>query len=296
MNPWINYHHLYYFKTIAEEGSISRAAEKLLIGQPTLSAQLKQFEDQLGVSLFERQHKKIILTEQGKLALDYAKNIFRMGSEMYEVLQDRIRPQKTHIHIAALDSIPKQIIMQLVRESLKFSSCQITLSEGKFNELARELSAHRVDLVVTNFLPNGTDARGLYPRLIAKNNVSFFASSKFKNLKKNFPQSISGQPLILPTFDSRLRQDLEHWARLNNLELNIVVESQDISVKKMVAVHEMGIFPAALHSVIESLERNDLIEIGGIQGIHEEVYLLSAQRKIENPIASHLMKNFSVKV
>ena len=90
MNPWINYHHLYYFMTIAEMNSISRAAEKLLIGQPTLSAQLKQFEEQLGVLLFERQHKKLILTEHGKLALEYARNIFKMGGEMYEALHDRI--------------------------------------------------------------------------------------------------------------------------------------------------------------------------------------------------------------
>ncbi len=62
MSPWINYHHLFYFKTIAEEGSVSKAAGKLRIGQPTLSAQLKQFEDAIGVQLFERQHKKLLLT------------------------------------------------------------------------------------------------------------------------------------------------------------------------------------------------------------------------------------------
>ena len=89
-NPWINYHHLFYFKTIAEEGSVSKAAEKLRLGQPTLSSQLIQFEDNLGVKLFDRSHKKLILTEQGNIALDYAKNIFRMGSEMYEVLHDRL--------------------------------------------------------------------------------------------------------------------------------------------------------------------------------------------------------------
>ena len=62
MNPWINYHHLFYFKTIAEQGTVSKAAERLNIGQPTLSAQLKQFEESLGVSLFDRQHKKLLLS------------------------------------------------------------------------------------------------------------------------------------------------------------------------------------------------------------------------------------------
>jgi LysR family transcriptional regulator, transcriptional activator of nhaA len=79
METWINYHHLFYFKVIAEEGSVSRAAEKLRLGQPTLSAQLRQLEESLGVRLFERRHKKLILTEQGKVALEYSKNIFRTG-------------------------------------------------------------------------------------------------------------------------------------------------------------------------------------------------------------------------
>lgn len=58
MKPWVNYHHLVYFKTIASESGIARAADKLRLGQPTLSAQLRQFEETIGVKLFDRQHKK----------------------------------------------------------------------------------------------------------------------------------------------------------------------------------------------------------------------------------------------
>ena len=46
---WLNYHHLIYFREIAKEGSISKASEKLLIGQPALSAQLKQLEEELQI-------------------------------------------------------------------------------------------------------------------------------------------------------------------------------------------------------------------------------------------------------
>jgi LysR family transcriptional activator of nhaA len=54
-----NYHHLYYFYTIAKLGSISKACEKLRLCQPTLSAQLKQFENYLKFKLFERENKKL---------------------------------------------------------------------------------------------------------------------------------------------------------------------------------------------------------------------------------------------
>ena len=294
MNPWLNYHHLFYFKVIAEEGTVSKAAEKLRIGQPTLSAQLKQFEDALGVQLFERQHKKLVLNEYGKVALDYAKNIFRLGSEMYEVLHDRFKPLKPSLHLGALDSVPKHIVTQLTKQALKISPCQITLSEGRFDELHRELTAHRMDLIVTNFIPSGINAKGLYPKLIGKKNVAFYAAPKFKHLKKDFPKSVSGAPLILPTYDSKLRQDLDHWAKLNQIDMNIVVETQDISVQKLLASKEIGLIPAVSNSLKELLISGELIEIGQLKGVHEELFLVSAQRKIENPIVAKLKDSFAV--
>ncbi len=294
MSPWINYHHLFYFKTIAEEGTVSKAAEKLRVGQPTLSAQLKQFEDTLGVQLFERHHKKLVLTEQGKVALDYSKNIFRMGSEMYEVLHDRLKPLKPSLHLGALDSVPKQIVLQLVRHAFRISPCQITLSEGKSDELLRELVAHRMDLMVTNFLPTGIDSKGLSPKTITKKNVAFYGAPKYKALRKGFPKSISGEPMILPTYDSRLRQDLDHWAKLHKIELNVITESQDIAVKKLMAINEMGLIPTATHTVTGQVLRGELVEIGQLQGVHEELFLVMAQRKMANPIASKLMESFVV--
>ncbi len=294
MNQWINYHHLFYFKTIAEEGTVSRAAEKLRIGQPTLSAQLKQFENTLGVQLFERQHKKLILTEQGKVALDYSKNIFKMGSEMYEVLHDRLKPLRPLLHVGSLDSIPKQIVLQLVKQALKISPCQVTMSEGNSDFLLRELSAHRIDLVISNFLPNGIDSKGLFPKSIIKKNVAFYSAPKYKHLRKGFPNSLSGQPMILPTYDSKLRYDIDHWAKVHNIELNIIVEGQDIATKKMMAIDGMGIVPTATHSVSRQVLAGELVELGHLQGVHEEVFLISAQRKMVNPIAARLMDAFTL--
>ncbi len=294
MSPWINYHHLFYFKTIAEEGSVSKAAEKLRIGQPTLSAQLKQFEDNIGVQLFERQHKKLILTEQGKVALDYSKNIFKMGSEMYEVLHDRLKPLRPALHIGALDSVPKQIVLQLVKQAFKISPCQITLSEGASDHLLRELSTHRMDLMVSNFLPTGIDAKGLFPKTIAKKNVAFYGDPKFKNLRKGFPKSLSGQPMILPTYDSKLRYDIDHWAKVHEIELNIIAEGQDIATKKLMAIDGLGILPTATHTVTRQILSGELTEIGQLQGVHEELFLITAQRKIANPIAAKLMSTFTL--
>jgi LysR family transcriptional activator of nhaA len=143
-------------------------------------------------------------------------------------------------------------------------------------------------------LPTGADGKGLYPKSITKKNVAIYAAPKFKSLRKGFPKSISGEPMILPTYDSRLRQDLDHWAKLNKVELNTIIESQDISVKKLMAVSELGLIPTATHTVTGQILRGELVEIGVLQGVHEELFLVTAQRKIENSIASKLRDSFVV--
>lgn len=292
MNPWINYQHLYYFKTIAEEQTVSKAAEKLRLGQPTLSAQLKQFEESLGLALFERQHKKLTLTEQGKVALQYAQNIFRMGNEMVEVLNDRLRPSRVHLQIGALDSIPKQIILNLSKAAYSLGPSSVSLVEGKVEELLRELTAHRIDIFVTNYLPTSKEVRGLYHRSVIKNPVSIYGAPVFRKLKSGFPKSLDGQPFVLPTFDSKLRHDIEHWFQLNGLQMDVVAETQDISLKKLMAIENIGLIPAAPHTVQRQIEQGELVEIGHLNGVTEELFLISADRKIANPIAAKLMKSF----
>jgi len=294
MHIWINYHHLFYFKIIAEQGSVSKAAEVLRLGQPTLSAQLKQFEESLGVQLFERSHKRLSLTEHGQMALEYAKSIFELGSEMYEVLHDKFTSSRVHLQIGALDSIPKQILLQLSKAAYKLESCQISVIEGKLDELVRELAAHRLDLVLTNFLPVGSGGRTFYHRTIVKKPVSIYGTHRFKKLRENFPQSMNGQPVILPTFDSKLRYDLEHWSKTRGVMLDVIAETQDIALKKLMAVDGLALIPAAAHTVTRQVLAGDLIEIGKLTGIYEELFLMRAPRRKSHALASTLMEKFSV--
>ncbi|MBI1823345.1 MAG: LysR family transcriptional regulator [Nitrospirae bacterium] len=294
MTPWINYHHLYYFKAIAEEGSVSKAAAKLRLGQPTLSSQLKRFEEILGIRLFERKHKRLVISEQGKIALEYARNIFKMGNEMIEVLNDRFHPARVNVQVGALDSIAKLVLLRLAKTAYKIGSCHISLMEGKTEELTRDLLAHRLDLFVTDFIPTGEETKSLIHRLVVKRPTSIFGAPEFKLLRKNFPKSLSGKQFIFPTFDSRLRHSVEQWFRLNSLSTDIVAETQDISLRNLMAIEGLGLIPSARFNVERHVKTGALIEIGSLQGVNEELYLVAAQRQIANPIASHLMREFSV--
>lgn len=292
MKPWINYHHLLYFKTIANEGSIARAAEKLRLGQPTLSAQLRRFEDTIGVTLFERRHKKLVLTEAGRMALRYANEIFRTGDEMLEALYDRLAPTRTHVQIAALDSVPKHLALAVVRAAFSIGDCMVTVLEGKGDELVRELAQHRIDLFISNYLPSTHEARGLYSKSIAKMPVSLCGAPKYKYLKSGFPESLARAPMILPTAHSKLRDDLEHYFKTAEIALDVVAETQDTILQKLMAVEGIGIIPIPTFAVEDLVKAEQLLILGQLPGVFEEFYLVAASRKIENPISSQIMKSF----
>lgn len=292
---WLNYHHLYYFWTIANEGSIAKAAEKLRLGQPTLSTQLKQLEDTLGSALFERKNRKLILTEAGQVALEYANEIFRLGSEMVEALHDRLPlAAKTHIQVGALDSVPKQLTLRLTQAAYEAAPCLVSILEGKGDELLRELLAHRLDILLSNFPPSIGEESRVYAKSIAKVPIVICGAPQYRHLSKRFPQSLAGQPFVLPTFHSKLRHDLDHYFRLNQIPIAPVAETQDTSLQKLLGSSGVGLIPIAEAAAEDLLREKSLIKIGRLEGIFEEFWLISASRKIENPVAAKLMRSFSL--
>ena len=88
---WLNYHHLLYFWTVAKEGSIARACEKLRLAQPTISGQLRLLEDTLGEKLFVKQGRGLAMIEVGQVVYRYADEIFGLGRELQDVLKGRPR-------------------------------------------------------------------------------------------------------------------------------------------------------------------------------------------------------------
>lgn len=291
---WLNYHHLYYFWMIANEGGVAKASQKLRLGQPTLSTQLKQLEDAFGKPLFERKNRKLVLTESGKIALRYANDIFRMGQELSEVMNDQSVGSRSHVAIGALDSVPKDLILSLTLESRKFSDCFVSVLEGKGDELFRELASHRLDLIVSNYPPPANDQFRSYSRSVSKIPVAVYGSKEFVHLKKGFPRSLNAQPFVLPTAHSKLRSDLEHFARVNQLNFIPVAETQDTSLQKLMGIRGVGLVPLPELSSRESQKVGQLVQIGRLEGVSEEIWLITADRKVENPIAAHLMKTFTV--
>jgi LysR family transcriptional activator of nhaA len=294
MKNQLNYHQLYYFKIVSDEKSVSKAASRLLIELSALSSQLKDFEENLGIKLFDRTNDELILTEHGKLAYKYAAQIFKLGSELKEVISGIKEPDQPILKIGALDSIPRQILSKIVRFSRQDTLCKIMVFDGDPETLLLKLKNHEIDLLLTTFLPTGEGCENILPRLLSKTQVSFFGAAQEWHLKENFPESIKKYPLVMPTYDSKLRFDIDKWFKEKGWKPNIIVESQDISVKKNIAMDDIGILPTAEHTVQKQVQAGELVCIGALEGVFEELFLLSADKLIPNQIARRVFKSFEV--
>jgi len=236
----------------------------------------------------------MILTEIGKAALDYANEIFRLGDEMMEVLKDKSVTNETHLQIGALDSVPKNVILRLTKSAYRIAPCTVSILEGKGDELFRELYAHRIDLILSNYPPPALEQKQVYSKSVAKSPVSVFGPSQFQSLRKSFPNSLNGKPFILPTAHSKLRHDLDHYFKLQGIHITPIAETQDTSLQRLMATEGLGLAPFP-EIAIEELEREGKLKrIGRLKGVYEEIWLISAQRKLENPVAAELMKHFTL--
>tara|TARA_B100000315_G_scaffold180706_1_gene169533 strand:+ start:49 stop:936 length:888 start_codon:yes stop_codon:yes gene_type:complete len=292
---WLNYHHLYYFWITAKEGSITGASKKLGIGQPTISTQIKNLEDALNQSVFSREGKRLNLTETGRVVLDYANQIFTLGNELMEVVKDGNFSRRPHIQFGALDSVPKSFVKMLIHSAQKICPCTIAVLEGEGEYLFRELEAHRIDLVISNFPPTVGESREYFSRFLAKFPISIFATKKFESLKRDFPKSLNEQPFIMPSLHSKLRHDLNHFFKINNISVDVLIETQDTSIQKLLGIESMGLVCLPEFAGKELVSEGKLVKIGTLRGVMEDFWLVSSPRKIPNPIAVTLMKNFELK-
>ena len=82
----LNYKHLHYFWIVAKEGGIARASERLFITPQTISGQITLLETYFGAELFSKVGRNIVLTETGRLVLNFADEIFSLGSELEQMM------------------------------------------------------------------------------------------------------------------------------------------------------------------------------------------------------------------
>lgn len=149
--------HLRYFAAVAETGNLSRAAEKLFIAQPPLSTQIKQFEQELGVSLFTRHPKGVRLTAAGERLLPAARHLLERAAGLRDTARMAGREAREPVGTLTLGYVPSAsstVLPELVR-GLRKSNPGVTLQlrEMISDEQNDALVAGHIDAGVARTLP-----------------------------------------------------------------------------------------------------------------------------------------------
>jgi LysR family transcriptional activator of nhaA len=287
---WINYHHLIYFKEIAAQESVSKAAEVLKVGQPALSSQLKNLEEYLGVKLFERKKRKIFLTEPGKVVLEYANKINSLGQELMQLIDDKVFTNEIHLSIGALDSIPKHLICDIVDLAHKKTDCFLSIYEDSPDALVRSLLAHQIEVMISDQEITRFQRDNIYSKKILHQPIFAYASEDFKHLKRNFPKSLDGVPCIVPTVHSKIRTSLDHYFHSNGIRPKLIAETQDTSLQKILATRGDGVIFLPGFTAKELVYEKKLSKLGKLKEVYSEYFLVYSERIIENPALDLILK------
>lgn len=282
---WLNYHHLLYFYTIAREGSVTAAARKLHLSQPTLSGQLHQLEETLGEKLLVKRGRGLVLTDTGQMVYRYAEEIFGLGREMVEALRGRPTQKVLQFSVGISDVLPKLVVYHLLEPALTLpGGVRLTCREEPMDRLLSALSVHEVDLVLTDApLPALSGVRA-YSHLLGQSTISFFAAPGLAaSMKGPFPACLDGQPILLPPETAALRRPLEHWLETVGVRPRVVAEVDDSALAKAFGRAGLGFFVAPSASRVEVCRQYEVLCIGEVPELKESYYAVSVERRIRHP-------------
>ncbi len=294
-DEWLNYHHLRYFHAVAREGSVSRAAEKLRISQPAICAQVKQLEAALGETLYRRSGRSIVLTDFGRTIHSYAEEILALGRELLTVARRAPSARTPRLQMGIVDSFPKLLSLEILRPVFaQEPAVRVTCHEGKLDDLLGQLAAHRLDALLADEPPPSSAKVKTFNHPLGASGVTFCASPALaQKLTGRFPRNLHGARMLLPTQNTALRRELEKWFRAVAIEPLVIGEFEDAALAKIVATEGLGVTVVPTIVAAEAIERYGFVSIGRTGECQTQLYLITAERRIEHPIVALLAREAS---
>ncbi len=282
---WLNYHHLLNFWLVAREGSVQRASEVLHVTPASVSTQVRQLERTLDVKLFQKEGRGLVLTQIGEEVAEYAKQIFSTGRELMEMVKGRPVGRPMELRVGIREVMPKLVAFQLLQPALELEQpIRLVCEEGDMGELIADLAIHKLDVVLTDTALDPLYKVQAHSYRLGVSDVVIVGTKELaKQYRGEFPSSLEGAPMLLPTQSSVLRRQLDRW--LHDLGLTPVIRGEFADSAMMKIAGRSGLGLLAVPSIIEADVKKlyGLLRVGLASGIQEQFYAVSAERRIKHP-------------
>jgi LysR family transcriptional activator of nhaA len=290
----MNFKHLYYFWVTARAGGVMRAGEQLHVTPQTLSEQIKLLEESFGRKLFRKKGRQLELTEEGHKALSYADDIFALGSELRDAMNNTHAGVRTlEFRVGVADSVAKSVAYRLLAPALAISEpVRLIGSEGKFPDLLAQLALHRLDLVIADEPLSKRISVKAFNHALGSTSMSFFCTSKLKaTLKGKFPQCLHQAPMLIQGAASSVRQQLEGWLVRQKIQPRVVGEFDDGALMTAFGREGRGVFMSPSILEKETVAQYGVQVIGRSEELVEEFFAVSVKRRISHPCVAAITQN-----
>jgi LysR family transcriptional activator of nhaA len=284
----LNYHHLRLFRAIAQDGSLTRASARLNLSQSALSTQLQKLEASVGHQLFDRQGKRLVLTEAGRIALDYADTVFAAGEELVSTLAGRPRANRQVLRVGAITTLSRNFQIEFLQPLLGQTDVELVVRSGTIRELLSQLDAHTLDIVLANAVIRRDGGAALHAHLIDRQPVSLVGPPTGERLR--FPRDLQDRPLLLPSLDSDIRVAFDRILETAGVRPMVLAEVDDMAMLRLVA-RESGALALVPPIVVrDELATGRLVERCRVPNLTEDFYAIVQSRRFPNPVVKHLIE------
>ena len=285
----LNYNHLRYFWAVAHEGSLTRAAEHMNLSQSALSVQIQKLEHQIGHPLFERVGRKLILTEAGQIALDYADTVFKAGDELMSTLRGRPLATRQVLRVGALTTLSRNFQLEFLRPLVGRSDVELIVRSGNIRDLLTQLEAHAIDVVLANSAAPRDARSSLRNHLLNEQPVSLVGHPRPNGRKFKFPDDLRSEPILLPSLDSDIRVAFDRVLELAGIRPIILAEVDDMAILRLLAREREGVTLVPPIVVRDELDTGVLVEHCRIPEVTETFYAIVQKRRFPNRLLSDLL-------
>ena len=280
----LNFHHLRYFWSVAKEGNLTRAAQRLRVAPSALSAQIRQLEAQLDQDLFVREGRRLLLTEAGKIALAHAEEIFAAGSRLSATLSQG-RKHEQVFRAGAVATFSRNFLSAFVMPVFQQGGERLRLESGSEEELLARLEAHSLDLVLSNRHPPRD--RKFRSRRLGRQPVSIVAAKR--PVRFRFPRDLPSHRIILPGPESELRVEFDSLCARHGVEVKIFAEVDDMATTRLLArdTDALALVPSVV--VQDELRQGQMRELCVVPEVVESFYAITVERNFQHPLIRTLL-------
>lgn len=233
---------LKYFVTVAEEGSITKAAKKLNMSQPPLSKQMRQLEEETGVILFIRGKKNIQLTEAGSFLKSRADTLLSSFDSLERQVREYRDGKKGKITIGAVEAVATNYLPKVIHTfRKKYGDITYEILSGSTDDILGMLDKGMIDV---GFIRNASDGEKYNSFELRRDSWGVLIPEEHRlaapEVERITPELLNGEPLIIPSTHARV-EELQTWFHDMQIEPEILCHYNTLAIGEALAREKLGV-------------------------------------------------------